>query len=213
MANARLRQLEDVADEAIHGCALVLSLLALLFLSENSPRQVGVFESASPALFGATMLLVFAASSMNRRSQGHRTGPVFQAIDHCAIFLLIAGTYTPVSLLAFGAGAGWDLFATVWTMAMAGIALRVFWARGFSRVALALYLGTGWIGALWASEFGVWMGTFGGWLLAGGVAYTLGVVFFASRLPFGNAIWHLFVVVGSACHFCAVAFYILPLRA
>ena len=204
--------LEDRIDAWIHALALVLSVLGLLFLLENAPRGPDILSVASPGVYGTALVLLFSASLLNLLSRGHRLGPVFRALDHCAIFLLIAGTYSPVTLLALPQADGWNLFATVWTLALAGIVLRIFWARGFARVSLGLYLGTGWIGGLWAGDLASAADTGAAvWLLAGGLAYTTGVYFFAApRIPFANAIWHLFVAAGSACHFFAIAVYVLP---
>jgi hemolysin III len=197
----------EVGNAISHGVGLVAAIVATPILLSAAFRHNDSGFFAGTTIFTATMLLVYVASTLYHGWSPGRTKSLLQVIDHAAIFLLIAGTYTPFALGPLHGGAGLATLAIVWALAVFGVIMKA--TRGVARhrrVAMTLYLGTGWIGltlirplAL-AIPFSALL-----WLIAGGVAYTTGTLFFANeRLRYGHFIWHLFVLAGSTCHFAAV---------
>ncbi len=164
------------------------------------------------AVFGATLVLLYTASTLYHGIHHRRAKRVLRRLDWAAIFLLIAGSYTPFTLVSLRGGWGWTLLALVWSLAILGIVLQVTIPARVRRLSVAIYLAMGWL-ALIAIEPLVHSLQSQGLVLLflGGVAYTLGVVFYAwRRLPYNHAVWHLFVLAGSACHFSCVLGYVIP---
>ncbi|RYD24698.1 MAG: hemolysin III family protein [Verrucomicrobiaceae bacterium] len=201
---------EEVASLLTHAVGVVLSIAALvtmLFISWGEPLKV-----VSAAVFGSSLVLLYLSSTLYHFFTAARWKALFQSLDHACIYLLIAGSYTPVTLITLRGAAGWWLFGTVWTLAVAGVLIKTL-RKGKKNhwISTALYLVMGWLVLLAFGPLlknlpmaGVW------WLVAGGLAYSSGVIFFAWRkLPFNHAIWHLFVLGGSACHVLAIARYVL----
>lgn len=201
---------EEVASLLTHAFGVVLSIAALvimLAISWDEPLKV-----VSAAVFGTSLVLLYLSSTLYHFFTSARWKALFQSLDHACIYLLIAGSYTPVTLITLRGAAGWWLFGTVWTLALAGVLIKTL-RKGKKDhwVSTLLYLVMGWLVVLAFGPLlknlpmaGVW------WLVAGGVAYSSGVIFFAwRRLPFNHAIWHLFVLGGSACHVLAIARYVL----
>lgn len=203
---------EAPLSAAILGTAAALSVAGLIVLIGRALEARSGWPVSSVSIYGATLVFAYLSAALYHGARRKRARAVFQTFDHCAIFLLIAGTYTPFALLVLGDHLGWLLLALVWLLAFAGIGIRVFWIRRLHRFAPALYVVMGWLGLLWAGPL---LDTVGAGALAlivaGGIAYTAGLAFFRWHgLRYGNALWHLFVVAGSACHFSAIALYVLP---
>ncbi len=203
---------EEVAHAATHGLGLLLSLGGLATLVAAASLRGDVWHIVGCSIFGTTLVLLYAASTLYHAIPGSRAKRVFQRFDHAAIFLLIAGTYTPFTLVSLRGGWGWTLLALVWTLAILGIVLQVTvpsWARRFS---VLLYLAMGWLGVVAVEPLARSVHPDGlALLILGGVAYTLGVIFYAwRRLPYNHAVWHIFVMAGSACHFSCVLGYVIP---
>jgi hemolysin III len=204
---------EEIANSISHGVALLAALIAAPFLIIAAVRGGDAVDIAAACVFALTMVLLYAASMLYHAlpmNSAMRAKRVFQVLDHSAIYLLIAGTYTPFTLGVLRGPWGWSLFGLVWAMALAGIAVKAVAGIRYPRVSTALYLAMGWVAVIaikpmWELVPG-W-GLF--WLLAGGLAYTLGVIFFTTdgRVRYGHFVWHLFVAAGTACHFIAVLFY------
>ena len=204
---------EEIANSISHGVALLVVLIAAPFLVAATMRRGDTAEIVGASIFAITMVLLYSASMLYHALPGRRAlraKRVFQVLDHSAIYLLIAGTYTPFTLGVLRGPWGWTLLGLVWAMALAGVAVKAMAGIRYPRVSTALYLAMGWIALvaikpMWQLVPG-W-GLF--WLLAGGLAYTLGVAFFATdgRVRYGHFVWHLFVAAGTACHFVAVLFY------
>jgi hemolysin III len=169
----------------------------------------------SVSIYGGTLVLAYLVSALYHGIRHLPSKRVLQVIDHCTIYLLIAGTYTPIALLVLDDHAGWVLLAIVWSLALTGILLRTAWPHVLRKIGPSLYLILGWLGIAWAGPVIDRLGSTGVTLvLAGGAAYTLGVVFYLwDRLPFNQAVWHLFVATGSACFFSAIAFHALTAAA
>ncbi len=202
---------EEIANAVTHGIGAALSIACLVLLILFAAVEGGALAITAVAVFGASLILLYLTSTLYHAIPHRKTKRVFRVLDHCTIFLLIAGTYTPVALLALPNGPDWLLFALIWALAATGIVVRVAGGRRLRKVRIALYLIMGWLAIIWSGLMIEGLGFGGtGLLLAGGIAYTGGVVFYLwDSLPFNHAVWHLFVMAGSAAHFFAVAYYMV----
>ncbi|MET0231173.1 MAG: hemolysin III family protein [Rhodanobacteraceae bacterium] len=202
---------EEIASSVIHGIGIVLSIAGLAVLAAHAAPSGDVRHIASVGVYGSTLILLYTASTLYHGVPIERAKPLLRQLDHAAIFLLIAGTYTPFTLITLEGAWGWSLFAIVWTLALTGVWMVVkrIEKRG---VTVALYVGLGWIGLIAIGPLVRNLPAGGLWLLfGGGVCYTLGVPFYLSRrLRFNHALWHVFVLAGSILQFFAVLFYVLP---
>ncbi|HEX5960651.1 MAG TPA: hemolysin III family protein [Rhodanobacteraceae bacterium] len=201
---------EEIGNSVSHGLGLLLAILALPMLVQNAVRNGPVSAVVGSAVFGGSVIALYLASVLYHATWHRRTKNVLRVVDHAAIYILIAGTYTPFTLGVLRGTWGWILFGLVWSMALLGVLFKTFAGMRFPRVSTLLYVAMGWvvliaIQPLWQRlPIGGWA-----WLLAGGLAYTFGVIFFAldARVRYCHCIWHLFVVVGTTCHFVAVLRY------
>ncbi len=200
---------EELANTISHGIALLAAVAAAPVLVVSAVRHGDPGGIVGASFFGATMVLLYLGSTLYHLWPEGRIKEVLQFVDHGAIFLLIAGTYTPFTLGVLRGPWGWTLFGLVWGLALTGIGLKAFGGIRRPMLSTGLYLAMGWlilIGGkpVWLSV--PWWGRF--WLLAGGIAYTAGVPFFAAtRVRYSHLVWHLFVVAGTVCHFIAVLLY------
>lgn len=203
---------EELANSITHGVGIVLAIAGLAVMVAYATLHGDIWHIVSCAVFGATLILCYTASTLYHSVQGERLRQVLRTLDHSAIFLLIAGTYTPFMLVSLRGPWGWSLFAVVWTLAVAGIVLRLTLRGRLHGVMVALYVAMGWVAIVAVQPLLERLGSGGLALLAGGgLAYTGGVVFYKwKRLPYNHAIWHGFVLLGSALHFFAVLFYVIP---
>jgi len=201
---------EEAAHALTHGLGLVASVGGLVTLVVAAWLRGDAWHIVGVSIFGTTLVLLYAASTLYHGTRSPRVKRLFQRFDHAAIFLLIAGTYTPFTLVSLRGGWGWTLLAIVWGLAILGILLEV--AGHSRRISVALHLAMGWLLLIAVEPLARSVHPDGLLLLAlGGVAYTLGVVFYAwQRLPYNHAVWHLFVMAGSACHFACVLGYVIP---
>ena len=201
---------EEVAHALTHGLGLLASAGGLLTLVAAACLRGDAWHIVGVSVFGATLVLLYASSTLYHGLRSPRVKRLCQRFDHAAIFLLIAGTYTPFTLISLRGGWGWTLLAIVWGLAVLGIALEV--AGHSRRVSVALHLAMGWLIVIAAEPLTRSLHPDGLLLLAlGGLAYTLGVVFYAwRRLPYNHAVWHLFVMAGSGFHFACVLVYVIP---
>jgi hemolysin III len=201
---------EEIANSISHGIGLIAALAATppLIMEAISRGLPGYVVGVS--VFATTMVLLYLASTIYHALPAGKTKRVFRIIEHSAIFLLIAGTYTPFTLGVLRGAWGWTLFGLVWGIALAGVAFKVFQKIPHPGISTGLYLFMGWLILIAAYPMYERVPLSGLlWLVAGGVAYTAGVVFFVtdSRLRYGHFIWHLFVMTGTACHYWAVFRY------
>ena len=204
---------EEIANSVSHGVALLAALIAAPFLVIASVRNGDPIDIAAASVFAATMVLLYFTSMLYHALpavRAARAKGIFQVLDHGAIYLLIAGTYTPFTLGVLRGPWGWTLFGLVWAMALAGVAVKAVAGIRYPRVSTALYVAMGWIALIAIKPMLELIPNWGlFWLVAGGLFYTLGVGFFAtdSKLRYGHFVWHLFVAAGTACHFVAVLGY------
>lgn len=196
---------------ATHLAGLALAVTASgALISRAAELNVDTRQIVGCAVFAASMIAVYASSVLFHCSRGRRKA-LWAKADHCAIYLLIAGTYTPFTLIGLRGPWGWGLFAAIWTLALGGVVFKLFYTGRFKRLSTAIYIAMGWlvivaIEPMWNSLDGFTLG----WLLAGGVSYTLGTYFYhRESVRYSHAIWHLFVIGGSVCHFVSVTAQIL----
>jgi hemolysin III len=206
---------EELANSVTHGLGLALSVAAFALLLTLAILRGGALRIAACAVYGSTLVCLYAASTLYHSAVAPRLKRVFRIMDHSAIYLLIAGTYTPFTLILLHDRLGRTLLALVWTLALLGILLKACFVERFGVVSVVLYLALGWLGVIAVKPLLALLPVAGiVWLLAGGAAYTVGVVFYASRrLPYAHALWHVFVLAGSACHYFAILLYVLPAKA
>jgi hemolysin III len=204
--------IEELANGITHGIGLALSVVGLVVLVVLAVTRGNVWHIAGCTTYGVTLVLLYAASTMYHTLHTPRLKRILKILDHAAIYLLIAGTYTPFTLVNLRGFWGWTLFSLVWGLSVFGILWKLFHVERFQIVSTLVYLAMGWV-VLIAIEPVMSAVPLSGivWLVSGGLFYTVGVLFFAmNRLRYNHAIWHVFVMAGSICHYFAVMFYVLP---
>ena len=203
---------EELANAITHGIGVGLSIAALVILLVYSNSTI---QTVSFSLYGSFMILLYLFSTLYHAIPGQKAKRVFRVLDHDSIFLLIAGTYTPFMLVAVRGAWGWSVWGVIIFLAVLGIVLKSIFINNkkFSKITTGVYVLMGWMcmivmpQIIESMEFGGLM-----WLVGGGLSYTLGVIFYANkRIPYGHAIWHLFVLGGSICHFFAMLYYVTPI--
>lgn len=203
---------EELANSISHGIGIALSIIALIILVVYASLQGDVWKIVSFGIYGTSLILLYTASTLYHSFSEPRLKHYLKIFDHSAIYLLIAGTYTPFMLVMLRESIGWIIFIAVWILAVIGIFFKLFFVGKFQLLSTIIYLAMGWAIVVafrpmieYIPEKGLY------WILAGGLSYSLGVVFYLwKKVPYHHAIWHLFVLGGSICHFFAVLFYVLP---
>ncbi len=200
---------EEIANSISHGIALLIAISATPFLIFSAIEHGDTADIVGSSIFAVTMVLLYLISTLYHALPRNKAKEIFQILDHSAIYLFIAGTYTPFTLGVLSGTWGWTLFGLVWGIAFAGVLLKAIGGIRYPALSTCLYLAMGWLALIAIKP--LWLlvphwGLF--WLLAGGIAYTLGVAFFvAERLSYNHFVWHLFVMAGTACHFVAVMWF------
>jgi hemolysin III len=204
---------EELANSITHGVGIVFAIGALVVMDVFAALFGDVWHIVSCSIFGATLIILYTASTLYHSIPIPKTKMLFRLIDHSAIFLLIAGTYTPFTLVNLRGPWGWSLFGAVWGIALFGVIFQVFLLRRWPLFSVGLYVGMGLIILIAIKPLGATLSPTGLKLLvAGGLAYIIGLIFYGwRRLPYSHAVWHLFVLTGSALHFFAVLFYVIPI--
>lgn len=201
---------EELANAITHGIGFLLSIPALVILIVSAAQKGEPLQIVSFTIYGISMLLLYLFSTMLHSFKPSKTKNVFAILDHSAIYLLIAGTYTPLVLVSLNGVLGWTLFGIVWGLAIAGITLKCFLINRFRVLSTFFYLVMGWlviiaVEPLYANLSGAGFSL----LLTGGLLYSVGAIFYIWRnLPYSHAIWHLFVIGGSACIYFCILFYV-----
>jgi len=204
---------EEIANGIIHGIGTALSVAGLVVLVVLASLHGDTWRVVSFSIYGSTLIILYLASTVYHSLQNSRIKRIFRVIDHASIYLLIAGTYTPFMLVGMRGAWGWTLFGVVWGLALLGIGFKTVFIHRFEKLSVAVYIIMGWLCVIALKEMLIRI-PHGGlvWLAVGGVLYTVGVIFYASnRLPYNHAIWHLFVLGGSICHYFSIFFYLLPM--
>jgi hemolysin III len=204
---------EEIANSVTHGIGVALAIAALSILVTLAGLYGDAWRVVSFSIYGATLILLYLASTLYHAFRSPRLKRFFKGLDHAAIFLLIAGTYTPFTLVTLRGPWGWTLFGLIWGFALAGIIFETLYLGRFKRLVVGFYIVMGWLVVIAIKPLLDALPVPGMvWLAAGGISYTFGVTFYSwKRLPFNHAIWHLFVLGGSVCHFFAILFYVLPM--
>lgn len=202
---------EEIANSITHAVAAGLSISALVILIVSAVTEGNAWHIVSFSIFGATLVLLYFASTLYHAIPAMNAKKVLKILDHSAIFLLIAGTYTPFTLVSLRGPVGWSIFGVIWGLAVAGVILKCCFVYRFRRLSLAIYVGMGWLVVIAGREIFEKLSEISLlFLVLGGAFYTIGVLFYVwKRLPYNHAIWHLFVVTGSIMHFFSVL-HILP---
>ncbi|UCF19177.1 MAG: hemolysin III family protein [Gemmatimonadota bacterium] len=198
---------EDIANTLTHVVGLAFAVVGAGVLIFIGASRGGASRIVGVSIFSTTLLLLYTASTLYHAASAQRIRARLRVVDHCAIYLLIAGTYTPILLVGLRGVWGWSLLGVIWGLALAGLICKLFVTGRFPRLSTAIYLGMGWL-ALVAT--GPMLQRLAPvtlvWILAGGLVYTIGTAFYHSRrLAYGHAVWHGFVMLGSACHWIAIA--------
>ena len=202
---------EELANALTHGVGAAAALAGGAVLITLAAIRGDGWGLAGAIVFGVALLLLYLASTLYHAIQHPVLKGRLKVFDHCAIYLLIAGTYTPFTLVGLRGPTGWWLFGTIWVLALAGVVFKLFYTGRFKRLSTLIYIAMGWIVVFAAKPMAQALGPASlGWLLAGGVAYTLGTVFYMRpQMRWSHAIWHGFVIAGSMCHYTAVMLHLL----
>jgi hemolysin III len=199
------RGVEELANALTHGAGAVAALVGGAILVSGAALHGDGWRLAGAIAFSMSLLLLYLASTLYHAALDPVAKSRLKVFDHCAIYLLIAGTYTPFTLVGLRGTLGWSLFAAIWTLAFSGVVFKLFFTGRFKKLSTAIYITMGWLGIVAIrpmlrviDDATLW------WLLGGGLAYTLGTVFYLRSSRFSHSVWHLFCVAGSACHYVAV---------
>lgn len=204
--------LEEKINILSHAFGLALSIFALLLLVMHPNIDGNILYLASFSIFGISLITLYAASTFYHRATNPQLRSKLRVVDHASIYVLIAGTYTPFTLITLNSQIGWTIFYITWTMAFTGIILKIFFTGRFKIVSTLMYVFMGWIIVFAIDDLVNKLSSEGlFWLVVGGVAYTVGAVLYAiKKIKFNHAIFHMFVLLGSISHFISVYFYVLP---
>ena len=201
---------EEIANSVTHGLGLLLSIAGLCVLVVMAALRGTAWHVVACSIYGSTLVLLYLSSTLYHAIQSPRAKRVFRVIDHSAIYLLIAGTYTPFLLITLRGPLGWTLFGLQWGMAICGILFKSLTRGGYEIASTAVYALMGWMGVLGMRTMYASLHFHGVlWIVAGGLFYTLGIIFFAIDRRYCHTVWHLFVLAGSVCHFYAVLRFIV----
>jgi hemolysin III len=203
---------EELFNIVSHAIGLLFGIAGFILLVVRAATYGDAWHVVSFAVFGGSMIALYAASTLYHSSRNELRRARMRKLDHSAIYLLIAGTYTPFTLVTLQGPVGWTLFGITWGMAAVGITAKLFFTGRFDLLSTLMYVFMGWVIVF---AIGPLIDAFAGhgmsWLVAGGIAYSLGAIFYSiRRLPYGHAIFHVLVLGGSICHFVAVYFFVLP---
>ena len=211
----RLASLEDKANSLTHAMGSGIFAAGLALLVVLAARTGNAWKIVSVSIYGFTLVLLYTSSALYHAAHSPSLRRIMRMLDHASIYLLIAGTYTPFLLVNLRGGWGWPMFWTIWGLALAGVVANLFFVGRFKAASTGLYIAMGWIIVIAIAPLSRTLSPSGiALLLCGGLAYTLGATFYLldKRLPFGHAVWHMFVIGGSVCHFLAVAAGVIPFQ-
>lgn len=203
---------EEIANSITHGVGTGLSVIGGIVLVALAATYGDIWRVVSLSIYAGSLVVLYLASTLYHSFQNPRIKHILRIVDHAAIYVLIAGSYTPFLLVSLRGAWGWTLLGIIWGLAVLGILFKTMFIHKFPKLSTLVYIGMGWLCIVAAQEMLTRI-PMGGliWLAAGGLLYTSGVIFYAWRkLPYHHAVWHVFVLAGSACHYLAILFYVLP---
>jgi hemolysin III len=205
---------EELANRLTHCVAAILSLIGLVVLVVAASRTGDPYRIVSSAIFCGALSLFYLISTLYHTIRSPKARYVFRVLDHAGIFLVIAASYTPFTLVSLRGGSGWTIFGVVWGLAISGAIFKSFMTHRLAFLAPVFYIGLGWLIVIDLEGLLTMVPARGVlWLVAGGLCYTVGILFYAiNRIPHNHAIWHVFVIAGSFCHYLAVLWYVVPVN-
>lgn len=203
---------EEIANAVTHGIGTLLAVAALVLLIVFATRYGDGWYITSYTIYGISMFILYLGSTLYHSIISKNAKKILRIFDHAAIYLLIAGTYTPFTLTILRGKTGWWIFGVIWTLAIVGILMKVFWVGKYEGISTMVYIIMGWLIIFAIRKLFILIPTQGIILLvAGGIIYTIGAVLFMfDKIPYNHAVWHLFVIGGSACHFFCILLYLFP---
>ncbi len=202
---------EEIFNSVSHGVGVALACVGFGILIVLSALYGDAWAVSSSIVYSFSLFALYLASTLYHACPNRKVKGVLQVLDHCSIFLLIAGTYTPYTLITLRGALGWTLFGVVWGAAIVGVVLNAIDVRKYSRISLACYVAMGWVVVLAIRPLMASLAWNGLVLLAlGGVFYTVGIIFYVIRRSYMHSIWHLFVLAGSVCHYLSILLYVIP---
>ena len=202
---------EEIFNSVSHGVGVALACVGFGILIVLSALYGDAWAVSSSIVYSFSLFALYLASTLYHACPNRRVKGVLQVLDHCSIFLLIAGTYTPYTLITLRGALGWTLFAVVWGAAIVGVVLNAIDVQKYSRISMVCYVARGWVVVLAIRPLMASLAWNGLVLLAlGGIFYTVGIVFYVIRRSYMHSIWHLFVLAGSVCHYLSILLYVIP---
>ena len=207
----RFDKKEELFNSISHGSGVLFAITALVLISVFAARTGDAWKIVSGVIYGVSLVVLFTASTLYHAFPNGKVKEVFEIMDHSAIFILIAGSYTPFTLVCLRGPVGWTIFGIVWGLTLVGIIYKIFFVNKFVIFSTLIYIFMGWLIVFAMAQLAESLPTAGlFWLVLGGVLYTLGTPFYIIRkIPFHHGIWHLFVLGGSISHFITVLFYVI----
>lgn len=205
--------LEEKLNAITHGIGAIFAVIALIVLVIRAYTYGGAWQMAAAIIYGVSLILLYMASTLYHSFTKEKVKSVLKFFDHSAIFILIAGNYTPFTLIPLHGAFGWIVFAIIWSMAVVGIVFKVFFVKRFNFFSTICYLIMGWLAIVMVKPLLAVLPTAAvDWLVIGGIFYTIGTVFYLDKkIPYNHAIWHLFVLGGTISHFISIFKYVMPL--
>ena len=205
--------LEEKINVNTHAVGLVLSVIALALLVTRAIRQGDIWHIVSFSIFGVSLCVLYAASTFYHNSKEPELRSKLRVFDHASIYVLIAGTYTPYTIVTLNGLTGWVIFGISWGLAISGIILKLFFTGKYDFISTLMYVFMGWIIIFAIKPLSINLSSDGiFWLIAGGISYTLGAVIYSiKKIKFNHPIFHIFVLIGSGCHFLSIFFYVLTI--
>jgi hemolysin III len=203
---------EERINIVSHAAGLILSIVGLMLLLGHATLNGNMWHVVSFSIFGASLIMLYAASTFYHSAKKQESRNRLRIIDHAAIYILIAGTYTPFALVTLNGSTGWVIFGVTWGLAVSGITLKLFFTGKYELLSTMMYVFMGWVIIFAVKPLIQNFSTEGiAWLLAGGIAYTVGAIIYSfKKIKFNHAIFHVFVLIGSISHFLSVYLYVLP---
>lgn len=201
---------EEIFNSVSHGIGAGISVAACVLLVIKAALSGSAITVVSAAIFGASLIMLYTMSTLYHALSAPTAKKILRIFDHCTIFVLIAGTYTPFTLITIGGALGWTMFGVLWGCTVIGIILNAVAMKKFSRLSMVLYILMGWCVVFCIKPVISYLGLWGAlMLLAGGIFYTVGIIFYAAKKKYMHSVWHIFVVLGSVCHILCVLFWVI----